>query len=55
MAKKLGKGKKVVTVSPDGAEKYLSTDVFKQHIILKNIKNRIGSKQILVRHWMILH
>ena len=29
VAKKLGKGKKVVTVSPDGAEKYLSTDLFK--------------------------
>ena len=29
VAKKLGKGKKVVTVSPDGSEKYLSTDLFK--------------------------
>ena len=29
VAKRLGKGKKVVTVSPDGAEKYLSTDLFK--------------------------
>ena len=29
VAKKLGKGKKVVTVSSDGAEKYLSTDLFK--------------------------
>lgn len=29
IAKKLGKGKKVLTISPDGAEKYLSTDLFK--------------------------
>ncbi|MBP9478353.1 MAG: cysteine synthase A [Sebaldella sp.] len=29
VAKKLGKGKKVLTISPDGAEKYLSTDLFK--------------------------
>ena len=28
-AKKLGKGKKVLAVSPDGGEKYLSTDVYK--------------------------
>lgn len=28
IAKKLGKGKKVVTVAPDGGEKYLSTDLF---------------------------
>ena len=28
-AKKLGKGKKVLAVSPDGGEKYLSTDMFK--------------------------
>lgn len=29
VAKKLGKGKKVVTVAPDGGEKYLSTDLVK--------------------------
>lgn len=29
IAKKLGKGKKVVTVAPDGGEKYLSTDLVK--------------------------
>lgn len=28
LAKKLGKGKKVVTVSPDGGDRYLSTDLF---------------------------
>lgn len=28
IAKKLGKGKKVVTIAPDGGEKYLSTGVF---------------------------
>lgn len=28
IAKKLGKGKKVVTVAPDGGEKYMSTGVF---------------------------
>jgi cysteine synthase A len=28
-AKKLGKGKKVLAISPDGGEKYLSTDVYK--------------------------
>ena len=28
-AKKLGKGKKVLAVSPDGGEKYLSTDIYK--------------------------
>lgn len=27
-AKKLGKGKKVLTISPDGGEKYLSTDLY---------------------------
>ena len=29
VAKKLGEGKKVLTVSPDGGEKYLSTDLYK--------------------------
>lgn len=29
VAKKLGPGKKVLTVSPDGGEKYLSTDLYK--------------------------
>ncbi|MQS51828.1 cysteine synthase A [Companilactobacillus mishanensis] len=29
IAKKLGKGKKVVTVAPDNGERYLSTDLFK--------------------------
>lgn len=29
VAKELGKGKKVLTISPDGGEKYLSTDVYK--------------------------
>lgn len=29
VAKKLGKGKKVLTISPDGGEKYLSTDVYR--------------------------
>ncbi len=29
VAKKLGKGKKVVTIAPDGGEKYLSTDLVK--------------------------
>lgn len=28
LAKKLGKGKKVITVSPDGGDRYLSTDLF---------------------------
>lgn len=28
IAKKIGKGKKVVTVAPDGGEKYLSTDLY---------------------------
>lgn len=28
LAKKLGKGKKVVTVAPDGGEKYLSTGIY---------------------------
>ncbi len=28
LAKQLGKGKKVVTVSPDGGDRYLSTDLF---------------------------
>lgn len=28
LAKKLGKGKKVVTVAPDGGDRYLSTDLF---------------------------
>lgn len=28
IAKKLGKGKKVVTVSPDGGDRYLSTELF---------------------------
>ena len=29
IAKKLGKGKKVLTISSDSGEKYLSTDLFK--------------------------
>ncbi|MBP9538835.1 MAG: pyridoxal-phosphate dependent enzyme, partial [Leptotrichiaceae bacterium] len=29
VAKRLGKGKTVLTISPDGGEKYLSTDMFK--------------------------
>ncbi len=29
VAKKLGKGKKVLTISPDGGERYLSTDLYK--------------------------
>lgn len=29
VAKQLGKGKKVLTISPDGGEKYLSTDLYK--------------------------
>lgn len=29
VAKKLGEGKKVLTISPDGGEKYLSTDLYK--------------------------
>ncbi|MGO2117652.1 MAG: cysteine synthase A [Fusobacterium sp.] len=29
VAKKLGSGKKVLTISPDGGEKYLSTDLYK--------------------------
>ena len=28
VAKKLGKGKKVVTLAPDGGDRYLSTDLF---------------------------
>ncbi len=28
IAKKLGKGKKVVTVAPDGGEKYISTGLY---------------------------
>ena len=29
IAKKLGEGRKVLTVSPDGGEKYLSTDLYR--------------------------
>ena len=28
LAKKLGKGKKVITVAPDGGDRYLSTELF---------------------------
>ena len=28
LAKRLGKGKKVVTIAPDGGEKYLSTGIY---------------------------